>query len=208
MVSFAARSTSRTMSSTGSRSTPGIDGTGARRPSATNIGQIRSLVVSTVSRTMRRAHSVRRLRGGRLVRPRAGVASLRSLVSTGTTRTRGSIGRPYLMAMSHSKICDVLSCPPVARQRRSGAMVGADTAPGGSSHGAPRVDLLPRADPGDLAGIARSSRDAARRQVDAVVVFIHAAGSRHACPHFPEAWPDHRVVGLWRWAAADPGDGR
>ena len=65
MVSFAARSAARTMSSTESRSTPGIEATGARRPSVTNSGQIRSSVESTLSRTMRRAHSLRRLRRGR-----------------------------------------------------------------------------------------------------------------------------------------------
>ena len=97
MVSLAARSASRTTSSTVRRSTPGIEATGARRPSATNSGQIRSSVVSTFSRTMRRAHSVRRLRRSRVVRSSDGAAS--ALASAGTTRTRDSIGRPYLMAM-------------------------------------------------------------------------------------------------------------
>ena len=71
-------------------------------PSMTNSGQIRSSVVSTFSRTMRRAHSVRRLRRGRVVEieRRRG----RRLASTGTTRTRASIGRPYLMAI------DALHC--------------------------------------------------------------------------------------------------
>src|SRR5262245_45842853 len=111
MVSLAACSAARTASSTESRSTPGIDGTGARRPSLTNSGQIRSSVVSTLSRTIRRAHSLRRLRRGRMARSSAGVASRASLVSTGTTRTRDSIGRPYLMAMNGSSMprCFTLS---------------------------------------------------------------------------------------------------
>ena len=108
----AARSASRTTSSTVSRSTPGIEATGARRPSATNSGQIRSLVVSTFSRTMRRAHSVRRLRRRRVVRSSDGAGSVRP--SAGTTRTRDSIGRPYLIAMiagSSMRTCFILSGP-------------------------------------------------------------------------------------------------
>ena len=101
MVSFAARSAARTMSSTESRSTPGIEATGARRPSLTNSGQIRSSVESTLSRTMRRAHSLRRLRRGRVARSSAGVALPGA--STGVNRTRLSIGRPYLIAMVGSQ---------------------------------------------------------------------------------------------------------
>ena len=69
MLSFAARSASRTAWSTVSRSTPGIEATGVRVlwPSTTNSGQIRSSVVSTFSRTSRRAHSALRLRRGRIV---------------------------------------------------------------------------------------------------------------------------------------------
>ena len=72
MPSFAPISAARTASSMVSRSTPGIEGTDSRRfsPSMMKIGQIRSLVVSTVSRTIRRAHSVRRLRRGRWDRSR------------------------------------------------------------------------------------------------------------------------------------------
>src|ERR1044072_7784359 len=66
MSSFAARSASRTAWWTVRRSTPGIEATGVRVlvPSTTNIGQIRSSVVSTFSRTSRRAHSALRLRRG------------------------------------------------------------------------------------------------------------------------------------------------
>lgn len=74
MVSSIARSASRTAWSTLRRSTPGIEATCSRLllPSIRNSGQIRSSVVSTFSRTMRRAHSALRLRRGRTVRSRAG----------------------------------------------------------------------------------------------------------------------------------------
>ncbi len=59
-----ARSASRTAWSTLRRCTPGIEATSARTlwPSTTNNGQIRSSVVTTFSRTSRRAHSDLRLR--------------------------------------------------------------------------------------------------------------------------------------------------
>ena len=92
MVSLAARSAARTASSTESRSTPGIESTGARtfEPSTRNSGQIRSSVVSTFSRTMRRAHSARRLRRGRIARSSrsAGLVSFASSFSG-----RGNGGR-------------------------------------------------------------------------------------------------------------------
>ena len=76
MLSFTARSASRTAWSTVSRSTPGIEATGVRVlwPSTTNSGQIRSSVVSTFSRTSRRAHSALRLRRGRIARSSGGEA--------------------------------------------------------------------------------------------------------------------------------------
>src|SRR5262245_29941656 len=77
-----------------------MEGTGVRAllPSVMNIGQIRSLVVSTLSHTMRRAQSARRLRRGRVVRSSPGLG--RACGSTSVKRTRDSIGRPYLMAMA------------------------------------------------------------------------------------------------------------
>ena len=74
MSSFMARSASRTTWSTVRRCTPGIEATSARllSPSITNIGQIRSSVVTMFSRTMRRAHSDLRLRRGRLTRSSGG----------------------------------------------------------------------------------------------------------------------------------------
>ena len=59
--------------STVRRSTPGMEGTGTRvlAPSTMNIGQIRSSAVSTLSRTMRRAQSLRRMRRRRMVEIRA-----------------------------------------------------------------------------------------------------------------------------------------
>src|SRR5207244_12806438 len=77
-----------------------MDAMGARAfvPSVTNSGQIRSLVVRTFSRTMRRAHWARRLGRGRVAR--SSVAALRAWGSTAARRARGSIGRPYLMAMA------------------------------------------------------------------------------------------------------------
>ena len=78
-------------------SMPGIEATGVRWlwPPVTNNGQIRSSVVSTFSRTIRRAHSDLRLRRGRTVRSRAGelVAASRRATS------RISIGRPNLIAI-------------------------------------------------------------------------------------------------------------
>ena len=64
-------------------------------PSTRNSGQIRSSVVSTFSRTMRRVQSARRLRRGRIGRSRfsAGFS-----VSTGVRRLRSS-GRPNLIAI-------------------------------------------------------------------------------------------------------------
>src|SRR5262245_22533844 len=77
-----------------------MDGTGVRAllPSVINIGQIRSSVVSTLSRTMRRAQSARRLRRGAGVG--AGPGAGRACGSTSVKRTRDSIGRPYLKAMA------------------------------------------------------------------------------------------------------------
>ena len=65
-------------------------------PSMTNSGQIRSSVVSWFSRTMRRAHSLRRLRRGRVGRSRR---SLAASFSTGARWVRASIGRPNLIAI-------------------------------------------------------------------------------------------------------------
>jgi hypothetical protein len=54
-------------SSTESRSTPGMEGTGTRGsgPSCSTIDQIRSAGVSTLSRTSRRTQSAWRIRRGR-----------------------------------------------------------------------------------------------------------------------------------------------
>src|SRR6478609_4853967 len=100
MARRAARSASRTAWSIDSRSTPGIEGTGMRvfSPSITNKGQIRSSALSTCSRTMRRAHSLPRLR-----RIRVGMSSLSGAagpVSIGVNRVRFSIGRPNLIAIA------------------------------------------------------------------------------------------------------------
>ena len=73
-----------------------------RAPSTMNSGQIRSSVVSTFSRTMRRVHSDLRLRRMRVV---SSSGAARASVSTG--RRRDSIGRPYLMAMA-----ELLMLPP------------------------------------------------------------------------------------------------
>src|SRR5262249_915109 len=103
-----ARTASRTAWSTDRRSTPGIEGTATRvfLPSTTNSGQIRSSVVSRFSRTMRRAHSVRRLRRGRLVRSSAAPCLAAGSISTGRRRALdsavASIGRSYLRAMALS----------------------------------------------------------------------------------------------------------
>src|SRR5947209_3129335 len=99
MPSSAARTASRTAWSTESRATPGIEATGTRTfaPSTMNSGQIRSSVVSTFSRTMRRAHSDLRLRRMRVV---SSSGSVRGRASTGCKRA--SIGRPYLIAMDVS----------------------------------------------------------------------------------------------------------
>jgi hypothetical protein len=79
------------------RSTPGIEATGVRVlfPSTTNIGQIKSSVVSTFSRTSRRAHSALRLRRGRMIRSSG--AAARAVCRRGASRI--SIGRPNLIAM-------------------------------------------------------------------------------------------------------------
>src|SRR5437764_1037037 len=61
-----------------------------------NSGQIRSSAVSTFSRTMRRAHSDLRLRRKRVV---SSSGCVRAGASASTARKRGSIGRPYLIAM-------------------------------------------------------------------------------------------------------------
>src|SRR5262249_49359052 len=58
-----------------------------------------SSVVRTFSRTRRRAHSLRRLRRGLTARSSCCTGDS---ASSGTTRTVGSIGRPYLMAMGLS----------------------------------------------------------------------------------------------------------
>ena len=96
MLSFTARSASRTIWSTVRRSTPGIEATAVRLlwPSTTNIGQIRSSVVSTFSRTIRRAHSALRLRRGRIARSSVGAAGAGARAAS-----RSSIGRPNLIAM-------------------------------------------------------------------------------------------------------------
>src|SRR5262249_35990769 len=75
------------------------EATGARTfvPSTTNSGQIRSSVVSTCSRTRRRAHSARRLRRRRTTRSRR---SAGPLVSASTRVRPRSSGRPNLIAMS------------------------------------------------------------------------------------------------------------
>ena len=69
-------------------------------PSTRNSGQIRSSVVSTCSRTMRRAHSARRLRRGRIAqieRARAGCFGL----APARARLRSS-GRPNLIAIERA----------------------------------------------------------------------------------------------------------
>src|SRR5580704_6775107 len=74
-----------------------MESTGARTllPSTRNSGQIRSPVVSTVSRTRRRVHSARRLRRGRIAKSSrsAGFSA-----STGARRFLSS-GRPNLIAI-------------------------------------------------------------------------------------------------------------
>src|SRR5258707_10057932 len=98
IASAAARSASRTASSTDSRSTPGIEATGTRvfTPSTRNSGQIRSYVLSSCSRTRRRDHSALRLRRGRLERSRPGLRSIFGL----TGGRRASIARPYFRAIA------------------------------------------------------------------------------------------------------------
>ena len=123
MSSAAARSASRTASSTESRSTPGIESTGTRRlaPSTMNSGQIRSSVVSTFSRTMRRAHSDLRLR-----RMPGGEVERRGAAPGGLDRAQpraASIGRPNLMAMAASP--EVVPAVPFSRFRRSRLATGA-----------------------------------------------------------------------------------
>src|SRR5260221_83263 len=98
IASAAARSASRTASSTDSRSTLGMEATGTRvfTPSTRNSGQIRSYVLSSCSRTRRRDHSALRLRRGRLERARPGLRSIFGLTGGG----RASIARPYLWAIA------------------------------------------------------------------------------------------------------------
>src|SRR3954471_18654634 len=100
-------------------------------PSTRNNGQIRSSVVRTFLRTIRRAHSAFRLRRGRVVRS----SRLTGLVSTGARRA--SIGRPYLMAIAALHVLSALSLigpkswwpfltvPRKARQRRGRGAAGA-----------------------------------------------------------------------------------
>src|SRR6516165_9628840 len=67
MPSSAASPAASTSAATGSRKTPGIDGTGFLRPSScTKTGQIRSPAVSTLSATSLRDHGSRRLRRRRV----------------------------------------------------------------------------------------------------------------------------------------------
>ncbi len=75
--SAAASSAALTARSIESRSTPGIDAIGvlARVPSMRKIGQIRSSVVSVVSRTSRRDQSARRFRRSRVAGYPDGVAA-------------------------------------------------------------------------------------------------------------------------------------
>ena len=107
---LAARSAARTASSTDKRSTSGIESTGARIPvpSTRNNGQIRSSVVSTFSRTNRRAQSARRLRRGRLVSSSAVAvfAAVSAAGSAGAGAKRASIGRPYFRAMESLRVRD------------------------------------------------------------------------------------------------------
>ena len=72
---------------------------GSCLPSTTKSGQIRSSVVSTFSRTMRRAHSVRRLRRGRVVQVERVVLAAGSPRPAQTRASGSRCGRPYLMAM-------------------------------------------------------------------------------------------------------------
>src|SRR2546423_13865741 len=86
-------------------------------PSTMNSGQIRSSAVSTFSRTMRRAHSDLRLRRMRVARS-SGVAC--AVASAWTARKRGSIGRPYLIAMRLLRNGYLLRVPGWPDQRSSG----------------------------------------------------------------------------------------
>src|SRR4051812_33841208 len=76
-----------------------MDETGTRLlvPSTINSGQIRSLVVSTFSRTSRLAHSVLRLRRMRIARSSDGEEMV---VFRGPSRI--SMGRPNLIAILQS----------------------------------------------------------------------------------------------------------
>jgi hypothetical protein len=65
----------------------------------TKIGQIKSSVVTTLSRTNRRAHSLRRFRRIRVGRSSLSL-SLWAAGSTEVKRVRDSIGRPNLIAMA------------------------------------------------------------------------------------------------------------
>src|SRR5262245_11237469 len=116
IFSAMARAAARTAWSTESRSTPGMESTGILWPvpSTRNSGQIRSSTVSMCSRTIRRAQSARRLRRGRVARSSwvsvAGRPASGRSASTGASRTFGSIGRPYLIAMRPSVEPDLLTC--------------------------------------------------------------------------------------------------
>ncbi len=89
-----------------------MEGMAARllSPSMMNSGQIRSSVVIWFSRTMRRTHSLRRLRRGRTARSRRSPAA----ASTGAKWVRASMGRPNLIAMGVSR-APVLAGPARAR---------------------------------------------------------------------------------------------
>ena len=186
-----------------------MDGTGARRPSATNIGQIRSLVVSTLSRTMRRAHSARRLRRGRVVRSSAGAAW--SAVSTGTTRTRDSIGRPYLMAMSNSP---KLRCfiPSAARPPAPRRCYGRTLQP--EAEAMPRLVPICRLVPimvPILAILLASPAAAETLRVGKSTLSSFSYTLLEVGMHsgiFQKHGLTIEFLGLWRRTAADPGDGR
>src|SRR5215510_3489981 len=153
-----ARAAARTAWSTESRSTPGMDSTGILWPvpSTRNSGQIRSLAVSTCSRTKRRAQSARRLRRGRVARSSwasvagcpAGLSASGRSASTGASRTFGSIGRPYLIAMRPSVEPDLLTC---SQQTQPGArsLVGRRRLPRGGPQLAVIGEALERVIPVD-----------------------------------------------------------
>ena len=140
MSSSAARTASRTASSTESRSTPGIEATGTRvfLPSTTNSGQIRSSVVSTFSRTMRRAHSdlrLRRMRHRKIERRRAWRGCL------------GLDGPEPDSAFDRAAVFDRHGRFPALRHRRSTRFARRRLTPGEDPVTRP---LLPRRTPCDL----------------------------------------------------------